>query len=735
MKLTNLFLALLVWCISANVNLKAQVLNTDDNALTIENQSEEDSIPTKKKRPKVAVVLAGGGAKGVAHVPALKAIEDAGLPVDMVIGTSMGSIIGGAYCVGYSPDSMRAIINNTDWVKLISDNPDFGRKTLSGKKDDESYILRVRLDANRIRSNTGFGGLIEGYNVMRFFHELFEGLPDSLDYDDLPIPFACVATRATDGGCKVMRSGNLPQSIRASMAIPSVFTPVNIDDTVYVDGGVCDNFPVDIARSMGADIVIGVDLVVKKDEKSLVNSPVDLLMNCVDFYSKELQQKNRKDADVYIPIDVTGYSAASFAPEQLDTLLARGDYYVGLKKYALDSLRQTIELEENEPQRIRLGEYSFASTRGGESSWGKLNSDDQQSLITVNNGLLNSSVNIGFRADNWESGSIKARANMVLSEKHATLLSLSTILGPRQEFKVDFSARTIGSQRVGINYKNQDMVVNYYTDGVKDVDFEQVMNKVNFYLTQEWGKVKYVFGLNLNFFNFKDILVSNPDDLAKIIGPAPVKYRADGVPVTDTRTSGSDRYFSYYVKSELNTLNRQYFPTRGHRIEISGDLITDNLYQYKDKHPLLIGAIDWKTVIPIAAKTTVIPHASGRIMFTNGTDEPWTLKNMIGGCFDEMYYMQQRTMAGLWRMDRREEKAMAIGGLTLQQELFPDHFIQLRGDACTFADQIQDTPKDIHWGVEASYDIRTSIGPIGAKVYWSEMTKRFDFYLNAGYYF
>ena len=106
-------------------------------------QNDQLYTISKKDRPTVAVVLAGGGAKGVAHVPALKAIEDAGLPVDLVVGTSIGSIVGAMYCTGYSPDTMRQIIRSKDWIKLITDNPDYSiQKTLSGKKDDESYLLR-----------------------------------------------------------------------------------------------------------------------------------------------------------------------------------------------------------------------------------------------------------------------------------------------------------------------------------------------------------------------------------------------------------------------------------------------------------------------------------------------------------------------------------------------------------------------------------------------------------------
>lgn len=694
---------------------------------------------TEVTRPKIAVVLAGGGAKGVSHIAALKAIEDAGIPIDMVVGTSIGSIVGGLYCAGYSPDTMKTIIANTDWIKMITDNPDFGRRQLSVRKDNEQYVLRFAIDPKRRKSMTGLGGVIQGQNVLNFFKSLTYMLPDSLDFQDLPIPFACVGTEAVNGTCKVFTSGNLPMAIRASMAIPTVFTPVSINDTVYVDGGVVDNFPVDIARQMGADIVIGVDLIVQKNTEQMTNSAIDLLMNCVDLYGRELLKKNRHDTDIYIPIDVTGYNAASFAPAQLDTLMARGDYYVSLKKASLDSLGRSLNLDEA-PQRIRVGDYSYATTRSADNTWQLNDEEVVESFRKINDGFLSSSINIGGRFDSREYATIAARFNLVLSRKWASLLTISTRLGDRLEIKGDYSMRTFGSQRFGINYRFQKCDLQVYNHGYRDGSMESQLHKLNLYLTQEWHNVRYTFGMNYNFHNYNDVLTPYPFLIDYTLGTHLENENADESFDMDlyeeAPTDGTRQHFSYYMKSEFNSLDSQVFPHRGQRIELSADLITNNLYQFNGKHPNLILAADWKAAIPIHPKTTLIPHLNGRIIFDNGTGEFWPTMNMVGGLFDEMYYMQLRTFAGVNNLEYVDEHGMAIGGITVQHQLFKNQFILLKGDYLLGFDKLEkilDTEK--HIGFEAGYMLRTTLGPVGAKLGWSNLNNKVSFVINAGYYF
>ena len=209
-------------------------------------------------RKRVGVVLSGGGAKGVAHARALKVIEQAGIPVDFVVGTSMGSIVGGLYAAGYTADQIDSLIRVQDWQSLLTDKTDRKLISLADKQNTEKYMLSLRFDKNPFEVVEG--GLIKGNKIGYRFSELTADLLDSIDFRSLPIPFACVATDIVTEAEVEMHSGILAECMRSSMAIPGVFSPIKRDSMVLVDGGLVNNFPVDVARRMGADIVIGVDV-------------------------------------------------------------------------------------------------------------------------------------------------------------------------------------------------------------------------------------------------------------------------------------------------------------------------------------------------------------------------------------------------------------------------------------------------------------------------------------------
>ena len=188
------------------------------------NAQNNSNMSKDNERPTVALVLAGGGAKGMAHLGAIKVIESRGIPIDIIVGTSMGSIVGGLYSIGYTSDELLEIAQGTDWLNLILDKPDFGSELLTAKKNSENFLLRVSLDRSRVLSSTGGGGIIDGRNIMKLFNHLTEGLPEEADFDKFPIRFACVATNAISGEKYVFHEGNLASAMRSSMAIPSVLT-------------------------------------------------------------------------------------------------------------------------------------------------------------------------------------------------------------------------------------------------------------------------------------------------------------------------------------------------------------------------------------------------------------------------------------------------------------------------------------------------------------------------------
>lgn len=667
---------------------------------------------TAQERPKVAVVLAGGGAKGVAHISALKTIEDAGIPVDMVVGTSMGSIIGGMYCVGYSPDSMRTIVGSNDWVKLIMDNPDYGNSRVSARMNDENYILRMSIDHKDRSQAGGRAGVIQGRNVMKFFRSLTEHIPDSIDFSDLPVQFACVATNAYNGEKKVFTQGNLPRSIRASMAIPTVFTPMHINGSSYIDGGIADNFPVDVARALGADIVIGVNLVIPTTEEKMTNSAVDILMNVFDLNSRNLLAQNIKDADIYIPIDVTGYSAASFTQAAMDTLMERGTYYSELKKDELLALHDRLSLDEP-VHRIRIGEYSFAQDKT--ASTGR-----NPSIKKMRENYNSSSINFGARFDKDEYASITANGRFLLNHKHSSVLDATIRLGQRIGFSADISTKLIGTHRIAAYYQYMHRDMPYYFKGDKAGQVGSSWHLMGIYGTQEFRKVQYSFGLDFDIHRYHEVL-NNP-----------------AISEQDLYFKTYEKYFTYYIDAEYNSLNHQYFSTKGQQLYLIGELLSDNLYSYDDGNMIPVASVFWQKAVSFNSRFTIRPHISGRYMFRNAErDIPFAALSVVGGFHRSMQVEHQMTMAGLTHMELITEKFLTVAGISLQQRILKNHFISAKFDASSNCNNFTNSfdSDALHWGVQGSYSVRTAIGPVTVAAGYNTLSGSVDISFNAGYCF
>ncbi|MEG0454250.1 MAG: patatin-like phospholipase family protein, partial [Bacteroides sp.] len=186
-------------------------------------------------RKKVAVVLSGGGAKGVAHIGALRVIEKAGIPIDYVVGTSMGAIVGGLYSIGYTPEQLDSMVRKQNWTFLLSDKIKRSEQTMLERKNAATYVLSIPYSKGM--KEKSLGGMIQGQNLSNLFSELTVGYHDSVNFNKLPIPFACVSENVVNGKQVVFHEGILSTAMRASMAITFVFTPVRIDSMVLVDGG------------------------------------------------------------------------------------------------------------------------------------------------------------------------------------------------------------------------------------------------------------------------------------------------------------------------------------------------------------------------------------------------------------------------------------------------------------------------------------------------------------------
>lgn len=285
----------------------------------------------RKVRPKVALVLGGGGAKGAAEVGVLKEIERSGVPIDYVVGTSIGSIVGGLYAIGYRSQDMDTLFCTQNWPMLIGDL----------NASDYRHLEYVR----------GFG-LVKGGAVMNLLDSLVakrmgtKEMPDSLNFDSLPIPFRAVASDIARGKAVALSYGNMAVAMRASMAIPGLFKPIRVDSLVLLDGGLINNLPVDVARSMGADYVIAIDLTQNKHpdfkpRKIRKNMPREMkwLRSRPDFVN---YNRNRQDCDIYINPVLEGYGVTSFKKKAIRAMIDIGENAGKEKRKELENLRRKV---------------------------------------------------------------------------------------------------------------------------------------------------------------------------------------------------------------------------------------------------------------------------------------------------------------------------------------------------------------------------------------------------------
>jgi NTE family protein len=266
----------------------------------------QDTLP---QRPKVGVVLSGGGAKGMAHIGALKIMEEAGVKIDYIGGTSMGAIVGALYASGYTATQLDSMFRAVNFGNLIQDNLPRSAKSFYEKEDSERYALTLPFNNFRVTVPSGFSS---GQNIYNELIRLLYHVKDVEDFSKLPIPFVCIATNVETGEEVVLRQGYLPEAIVASGTLPSLFEPTSIEGKMLIDGGVVNNYPIEKVREMGADIIIGVDVQHGLSDREALGSATEILLQINNYRTVQAMQKKAADTDIYIKPKIDQYSVIDF---------------------------------------------------------------------------------------------------------------------------------------------------------------------------------------------------------------------------------------------------------------------------------------------------------------------------------------------------------------------------------------------------------------------------------------
>ena len=723
------------------------------------------------QRKKVGVVLSGGGAKGMAHIGVLKVLEKAGIPVDIVTGTSIGSIVGGLYSIGYNSHSLDSMVRAQDWTYVITDKEDLRKQSLLDRKKANTYLFSTGLTIGKHSVNAG--GLIKGKNLAELFQKLFVGYTDSLDFtNDLKIPFACVATNIMDNSEVVFHSGRLPQAIRASMSIPAAFSPVRIGDMVLVDGGLKNNFPVDVAREMGAEIVIGVTLNGKPKTAEDITGTMKIVGQIIDVNCVNKYAENKALSDLWMNVDPHGYSTASFTAEAIDSLIRYGeeeamrhwDEIIALKKRIGidDSFRPLIyhPLRPNAmTERQHVTSFSFENMTPQAERFliqkfhlNKVDSIDAKmeqelttsmrmdlfyqtaecQLVPESDGVRvvlsagdrkSLQLHAGVRYDTEESAALQLGLDIPLKTAVPVETDITLRLGKRLMARGEITVHPRSFTRPTFSYTFRRNDVDVYTNGDLDYNIRYNQSQAEFLpINFDLRHFNLQMGLRWDYFHYRNTLGSESVKLGSI---------------------ENEHFFSYRARMVFNTEDNWNFHTRGVRFNAEYAYVTNDFAKLDvrdadgNKQGKTMGMSDvranWRMSFSCNDRFTIQPMLYGRLIF--GSVLSTGLSNTIGGEWFGHYIEQQMPFAGIGNMEYIDRQFVAAQ-LQAQERIGGKSYVLLRvagGQNAGKLKEIFDHRTMI--GVQGAFYYSSLFGPLGATLGYSNHTKKVYFYINLGYEF
>lgn len=719
------------------------------------NPSLADSSTPRKK---VGLVLSGGGAKGMAHIGAIKVIEEAGIPIDYVVGTSMGSIIGGLYAIGYTPEQLDSMVHKQDWGYLLSDRITRSQKNMAEREVDEKYVISVPFSKTAIQDVTG--GLIKGQNIADLFSELTLGYHDSLDFNKLPIPFACVSENIADGKEYDFHSGVLATAMRASMAIPGVFTPVRLDSMVLIDGGVVNNYPVDVARRMGADVIIGVDVQSQLKPANELENAGAILAQLVDLMGQEKYIQNLKETNIHIKVNVKGYSAASFSKNAVDSLIHRGWEAAEEHKAALMKLKQEIGVPQDyRPERkavyepaewIMVKEIHFNGLDEKDEEWLMKRCDLEENafnsiqrikeattIILANTDYSNisyellqndkgefdlyytldkkneSRINIGVRFDSEEIASLLLNARTTLKSNVPSYVSASIRLGKRYGGQLTYGIEPSPLSSFSMSYRFMYNDIDYHYLGKKSFTTTSRHHTGELAYSNVWLRnFRFGMGVKYDLYDYGRFLhqVGNQG------------FEVD-----------REHFFSYFANLRYETYDNAYFPSKGVKFHAEYSLNTDNFLRYKDDTPFSIVSGSFECVAPTGSRFAIIPSVRGRLIF--GKNIPFSKMNTMGGDFGEQYLTDQLPFVGTNDVQLMDN-SLLIGGIKLRQRIGGIHYLSLTGNYALSSHKVKNILREESmWGCAITYGMDSMFGPLEASLNYTNHSDKVGFYINLGYKF
>lgn len=701
------------------------------------------------KRPRVGLALGGGAARGFAHIGVLKVLEEVGMPVDYITGVSMGSVIGGLYALGYSTDDLEKVAFDADWNTLFSDRESRRVLNLQQKRLDSRFLTTLSIHKWKVRAPSG---LIDAYNISGLLTRLSLPYQRSGDFKALPIPFACVATDIANGEGVLLDHGFLPEAIRASMAIPTVFTPVKIDGRLLVDGGVARLVPAEDARALGADIVIGVNVgrrVYTEEELESLVSISDQAMTLMLTPSVEAQQRL---CDVLIVPDMANVNLSDFG--EAGMIIARGEEaarailprlqaladslnalspstprvgrvpveLIQLTDVKIDGLQNVSEKIVRSELGVRVpndfGPRDIENAIGrvyGTQLFERVNAriddfEDGSRLVVSLKENTGNTLGIGLRYDTRRNASLLLDASFRNQLGGAGTLALTAIFREEYEFEARYSVHLGVMRALGLKARvdARRIYMDLFEDGRQLGGFRS----------------QYYFG-ELAMGSIFSTRMS-------LGGGVRAEYFDDEVTVGSSDFEDrSEYYVPFFASITVDSFDRTVFPRSGVYVELTAEVADDNVGSDSTFSRIFF---DWRAAIRVSNSVSVLQDLYVGTAY--GSNVPFAYNFFLGGNDERLTLLgREQSFYGVERQERVGRHAQLIK-LGVQWEVQRGKYVQAfwnAGNAFAEAQLKLGGGRYIHGG-GVNLGVDTLVGPMEFAMMTSSK-HNFLTYFSFGYKF
>ena len=722
----------------------------------------------KPGRPKIGLTLSGGAAKGLAHIGILKAIDSAGLKIDYITGTSMGAIIGGLYAAGYSADSIETLSHTIDWDLMLSNQSSLSSMVMEEKDEYGRYDVELPWENNKFRLPSG---VLESQELWLKLAELFSPVAGIKDFSTFNIPFKCIGTDIGTGEAVVMSKGEIVTAVRASIAIPSLFTAIDYDDRKLVDGGIVRNFPVRDVKEMGADIVIGSNVAAGLSPGKKVMNVFQVLFQVAFFHEADDRKIEMPLCNIYVPIPLENYTMGSFgqADEIVEAGLEEGrKLYPRLKRLvdSLDAIYGKREFVKNRLPMSKAGTVSSININGLEQTTPGFFLNTMNIITNKHYTPLQLSKMVrrayGTRYYNRIVYSLSAQedgSKKIIFDVNENPLTFSKLALHYNEFSGISVIANITSRNFFIKNSRSLVTINIGENmQLRGEHLQYIGRSKNFALIFSMQLERYDINTFDHFkqdgmyrqhnFNFDGRIQFSGNRHYSVGAGTRFQWIRDQPAISSSiQFQGKNSFSTAFVFFHYNSLDRNIFPKEGLKLEAEGQLVFDQhpdvhfsanglSYHYFDStaessYPSYFRSlITLDNFTSLSKKSVLMIHAQSGINYKY--KEGMLNEFVIGGL--NQLFRNQITFAGL-KEGNLYASDVATFQLGLRYEMFNNTYLIGRGNALV-SQFINKTSYFKHpeflSGYSLSFAYNFALGPLELSVMYCDQSRRLASYINIG---